>query len=181
MFVAEKLRKSNIAEYLLYMWQVEDLLRAFHLDFEKFKAVYLSHYTNLSEDQRTQLDGWYENMIQMMHKEGVSEHGHLQINKNVIQNLDELHTQLMNSSKFPYYRATYFNALPIIVELRMKNGQKQENELETCFEFLYGIMFLRIQQKPVSEETEKALKTISTFVGMLSDYYTKDREEPLEF
>ncbi|MFA6819441.1 MAG: DUF4924 family protein [Bacteroidaceae bacterium] len=181
MFVAEKLRKSNIAEYLLYMWQVEDLLRAFHLDFEKFKVVYLSRYTNLSDEPRRQLEEWYENMIQMMHREGVAEHGHLQINKNVIQNLSELHTQLMNSSKFPYYRAAYFNALPIIVELRMKNGQKQENELETCFEFLYGIMLLRIQQKTVSEETEKALKTISTFVGMLSDYYKKDREEPLEF
>jgi len=181
MFVAEKLRKSNIAEYLLYMWQVEDLLRGFHLDFEKFKAVYLSHYTNLSQDQCRQLNEWYENLIQMMHSEGITEQGHLQINKNVIQNLNELHTQLMNSSKFPYYRTTYFNTLPIIVELRVKNGQKQENELETCFEFLYGIMLLRIQQKPVSEYTEKALKTVSTFVGMLSDYYKKDCEKPLEF
>ena len=29
MFVANELRKKNIAEYLLYMWQIEDTIRAF--------------------------------------------------------------------------------------------------------------------------------------------------------
>ena len=27
MFIAQELRKNNIAEYLLYMWQVEDVIR----------------------------------------------------------------------------------------------------------------------------------------------------------
>ena len=181
MFVADKLRKSNISEYLLYMWQVEDLLRAFHLDFEKLKENYLVRYTNLSDDQRRELEEWYENLIKMMHSEGITEKGHLQICKNVISNLKELHAALMNSSKFPYYHTAYFNVLPSIVELRTKNGHKEEDELETCFEFLYGVMFLRFQQKAVGEETEKVLKTMSTFIGMLSDYYKKDREKPIEF
>ena len=29
MIIAEKLSKTNRAEYLLYLWQVEDLLRAY--------------------------------------------------------------------------------------------------------------------------------------------------------
>ena len=28
MIIAQKKRKENIAEYLLYMWQIEDLIRA---------------------------------------------------------------------------------------------------------------------------------------------------------
>ena len=32
MFVALKLKQTNIAEYLLYMWQIEDLIRANHKD-----------------------------------------------------------------------------------------------------------------------------------------------------
>ena len=32
MFVAKQKRHENIAEYLLYMWQVEDILRALHFD-----------------------------------------------------------------------------------------------------------------------------------------------------
>lgn len=181
MFVAQQLRQKSIAEYLLYMWQVEDLLRAFHLDFEKLRTQYLSRYTGLTADQREELEAWYRNLIDMMHSEGVTERGHLQINRNVMQNLSELHARLMGSQKFPYYRTAYLSALPIIVELRAKNGNRDESELETCFNFLYGLMLLRVQGKPVSEPTEKAQKTVVTFLGMLSDYYNKDKEEPLDF
>ena len=34
MIIAQQKRKENIAEYLLYLWQVEDLLRACHLDID---------------------------------------------------------------------------------------------------------------------------------------------------
>ena len=34
MIIAEQLRNSNRAEYLLYMWQVEDLIRAYDCDIE---------------------------------------------------------------------------------------------------------------------------------------------------
>ena len=42
-------------------------------------------------------------------------------------------------------------------------------------------MLLRLQQKPVSDETESAIREITTFIGMLSDYYIKDRTEGLDF
>ena len=71
--------------------------------------------------------------------------------------------------------------MPVIVGLRHKNGSKDEHELVTCFNFLYGIMLLRLQKKNVSSETEQAVKTVTTFLGTLADYYRKDKEEPLEF
>ena len=46
---------------------------------------------------------------------------------------------------------------------------------------MYGIMLLRLQQKPVSEETAKALQTLTTWIGTLSDYYKQDKQEPIEF
>lgn len=163
------------------MWQVEDLLRAFGLDFDKLKKEYLSKYTNLTPEQRTELEEWYRHLIDMMHSEGVTERGHLQINRNVLQNLTELHEHLMASSKFPFYRAAYFQALPVIVGLRAKNGTPDEPEIETCFNFLYVLMLLGVQHKAVSDDTRSAQKTVTTFLGMLSDYYNKDRQEPLEF
>ena len=42
-------------------------------------------------------------------------------------------------------------------------------------------MMLRLQKKPISPETAHAVKEITTFIGMLSDYYIKDRTEGLEF
>ena len=29
MYIAQKIRKTSIVEYLLYMWQIEDLIRAY--------------------------------------------------------------------------------------------------------------------------------------------------------
>ena len=46
---------------------------------------------------------------------------------------------------------------------------------------LYGVVLLRLQGKPVSPETEAAVKDISTLLGQLSDYYFKDKAEPIEF
>ena len=71
--------------------------------------------------------------------------------------------------------------LPIVVTLRQKNGNREENELETCFNFLYGNLLLRLQKKPVTESTQQAVEQVTTFLAMLSDYYQKDQVEPLEF
>ena len=69
---------------------------------------------------------------------------------------------------------------PSIVELRNK-GDKDVNEIETCFDALYGVMMLRLQKKELSPDTEHAVKEITTFIGMLSDYYIKDKKEGLKF
>lgn len=163
------------------MWQVEDLLRAFNLDIDNVKANYLVRFSDWSAEQQADAAVWYEDIINMMRSEGIVQKGHLQICRNVIINLTDLHQSLMTSQKFPYYRAAYSEALPLIVELRSRQPQAEErSELESCFELLYGVMLLRMQQRPVSEETQKAAQKVSTFIGMLSDYYHKNLQEPLE-
>ncbi|WP_347164130.1 DUF4924 family protein, partial [Parabacteroides merdae] len=37
MIIARRKRKENIAEYLLYMWQVEDLIRANNFDMDSIR------------------------------------------------------------------------------------------------------------------------------------------------
>ena len=116
-----------------------------------------------------------------MNSEGCRDHGHLQINKVTLQQLEELHAQLLASPKFPFYNAEYYKVLPYIVELRNRGANKEENEIETCFNSLYGVMMLRLQKKEITLNTQHAVKEISTFIGMLNDYYLKDKQEPLEF
>ncbi|MBR4651096.1 MAG: DUF4924 family protein [Prevotella sp.] len=179
MFISQQLRKTNIAEYLLYMWQTEDIIRAYGFDLSRIKREYISRF-DLSEEQRDEMTDWYGNLIRMMREEGVSQEGHIQINKIVVQQLSELHAQLMASPKFPFYSAEYYKVLPFIVELRSK-GSKDIGEIETCLNALYGVMMLRIQKKEISTSTENAVKEITTFLGMLSDYYKEDKEKGLKF
>ena len=180
MFVAQELRKQNIAEYLLYMWQVEDTIRAFGCSLQRIKNEYVSRF-DYDDEQKEDLIDWYGNLIRMMNQEGCREQGHLQINKVTLQLLTELHQQLLSSPKFPFYNAEYYKVLPFIVELRNRGASKEEGEVETCLNLLYGVMMLRLQKKEISTNTQHAVKEVSTFIGMLSDYYKKDKEEGLKF
>ena len=180
MFISQELRKSNIAEYLLYMWQVENIIRAFDCSLSRIRKEYIERF-EYDEEQKEELTDWYGNLIRMMNQEGCREAGHLQINKVVMQQLQELHAQLLASPKFPLYNAEYYKVLPYIVELRNRGANKEENEVETCFNSLYGVMMLRLQKKEITPSTEHAIKEITTFIGMLSDYYKKDKEEGLKF
>ena len=180
MFVAQELRKNNIAEYLLYMWQVEDTIRAFGCSLARIRREYIDRFDYTDEQKEEEAD-WFGNLIRMMNQEGCREQGHLQINKVVMQQLQELHSQLLASPKFPFYNSEYYKVLPFIVELRNRGADKDENEVETCFNSLYGVMMLRLQKKEITPSTEHAIKEITTFIGMLSDYYKKDKEEGLKF
>ncbi len=179
MFLSQELRKENIAEYMLYMWQVEDTIRAFGCSLSRIRKEFLDKFDYTDEQMEEELD-WYGNLIRMMNQEGCREKGHLQINKVTMQTLIDLHQQLLESTKFPFYNSEYYKVLPYIVELRNRGANKEENEIETCFNSLYGVFLLRLQKKDISPDTMHAVKELTTFIGMLADYYKKDREEGLE-
>lgn len=180
MYIAQQLRKTSIAEYLLYMWQIEDLIRAYGCSIGRIKREYISKFTNLTPEQQEDELDWFDNLIRMMNEEGKREKGHLNINAIIIQDLEDLHQQLLDSNRFPFYNAEYYKVLPFIVELRRK-GNSEVSEIETCFNALYGKMLLQMKQQEISTETEHALTEITTFIGMLSDYYIKNRDEGLDF
>lgn len=180
MITASAKKRENIAEYLLYMWQIEDYIRALSLDIDKIQAAIIDKYTNLDEKQRKEMREWYESLIDMMRREGVEKSGHLQINKNVLLDLHRLHSALLANPKFANYAAEYYKTLPFIVEIRAKAGDNKKDELESCFDALYGILMLRLQGKEISEETKAATAQISRFLAMLAGYYKKDYNNELQ-
>ena len=44
MLIAREKKKSNIAEYILYMWQVEDMLRGLGLDINRVKNELIARF-----------------------------------------------------------------------------------------------------------------------------------------
>lgn len=179
MFVSRELRKGNIAEYLLYMWQIEDLLRANELSADKIEKAVVEPY-NLPEKESRELLEWYENLIDMMRNEGVLQNGHLQINKNVLIMLTDLHLRLLKSTKVPFYSAAYYKALPFIVEFRNKSNGRDKSELENCFDALYMLWMMKLQKRDINPETLAATAEIGKFISMLSLYYKEDEEGKLD-
>lgn len=180
MFTASAKKKENIAEYLLYMWQIEDIIRAYSLDIDRISTEIVDTYTDITDEQRKSLYEWYESLIDMMRSEGVVEKGHLQLNKNVIIDLTDLHLRLLKSPREPFYTAAFYKALPYVVELRAKAQSAQVGEIETCFNALYGILMLRLQKREVSADTLKAMKDITAFITVLAEKYRLEKAGELE-
>ena len=63
MLVAKQKRKENIAEYILYLYQVEDLIRAFQLDMDIIENQLVSRYDAGEEtktgNQLTGIKTWF--------------------------------------------------------------------------------------------------------------------------
>lgn len=63
MFIASQKKKENIAEYVLYMWQIEDIIRANNLNIESITANIIDKFTSLTDKQRQDLIEWYDSLI----------------------------------------------------------------------------------------------------------------------
>ena len=170
MLIASQLKKTNISEYLLYMWQVEDLIRALQFDMDRINNTIISRFQFQDDTERKTVVEWYESLIEMMRMEQVMEKGHLQINKNVIAELDELHALLLRSGQVPAYNAKYIHVLPLINQFRRK-AEAGLSDIELCFNFQYGILMLRLQKSVITPETERTREEISKLMVLLTKNY----------
>lgn len=179
MLIAQQLKEKNIAEYLIYMWQVEDLIRANNLDVDKIEEQIISRF-NQPDNVKREIREWYENLIDMMRRENVVENGHLIINRNVISDLSELHIRLLKNANENEYSEQYYKTLPFIVELRSKSPNKDIPELETCFSAMYGFLLMKLQKKEISGETQAAISQIGNFLRLLTQKYKDEKEGKLD-
>ena len=150
-----KSKKENIAEYILYLWQIEDYLRAFP---EQADATEELHDLN-----------------EMMHREGIMEGGHLQLAQNALNELEELHAQLLDEDAI--YRAATIRLQPSLNVLKSKTDRPTMSDIEAGLILLYQIMLLRLQQKEVSAETTQVQLQVTPLFQFLSKTYAKMKEE----
>ncbi|MDR2497003.1 MAG: DUF4924 family protein [Tannerellaceae bacterium] len=175
MIIAQKKRKENIAEYVLYMWQVEDLVRAARFDAGRIREMIVSRY-DCPESEREAIALWYENLAERMTAEGVAEKGHLMSNAAIVTRLSDLHIAMLQSEGEPVYQSNYYKVLPHIVGLRAKAGSERATEIETCFTALYGYLTLKLQGRDVSAPTEEAMRQISAFIALLAAKYRETED-----
>ncbi len=170
MFLAHQLKHTNMAEYLLYMWQVEDIIRAFQFDIEKIDEQFITPM-NLSKEQHHQERTWYQDLINMMSQEQVAEKGHVQIVKNALIDLTETHQTLLNSPDGATYRAKLVQLTPSLMLLKGKSEDPTISDLEMCFVFLYCIMNLRREKKDISPDTAAIAQQVGQLLAMLAKAY----------
>lgn len=179
MIIAKEKRRNNIAEYILYMWQIEDIVRAYKLDINEIRKNIINLFGQ-SDDVKTEIRNWYEGIIEMMKKEEVTQKGHIQPIKNLMTDLTDLHLFLLKSPFHTDYRNLYEETSQVLIEYHSKMAFKNKTEVEVCFEALYSLLLLKLQKKEISEETLKAISKISSLVSLLSKKFHERENDKLK-
>ena len=93
MLIALSKRKENIAEYILYIWQIEDILRALQFSPEAIYSTLVAKLEGVDEQQRENIFNWYMQIVELLQKEGKGEKGHIDHTLHLIADLHNLHLQ----------------------------------------------------------------------------------------
>jgi hypothetical protein len=170
MIIAENKKKNNIAEYIIYMFQIEDLIRAHKFN---LKAIEINIVEKFDVDNiiKEEMRIWYADLIEKMQKEKVSESGHLSFINEIIERLNEIHHKCIKSTNELAYIDLFDKAKPNIDELRNKSGNKNTNDINICLTGLYGTLLLKLKNQEIAPETTDAINTFSKLLGQLAVKY----------
>jgi hypothetical protein len=175
MLIAQEKKQNNIAEYILYIWQLEDLLRANNLDMKLIEQNLISKYQQPPEVM-SQIKLWYENFIAIIKTEKIENQGHTLFIKNTLNDLYYFHLQLIKSPQEDKYRQVYTKVITDIGEFQKKGNRFYDNELETMFTALYAVMLLKLQKKEISQGTQQAVNGFSELISMLAYKYHQNEQ-----
>lgn len=177
MLIAREKKKNNIAEYILYMWQIEDMLRALGLDIEQVDQHIVTRFQT-DEQTTREIHDWYDNLIEIMKKEKVETKGHIQVLKNTMDELTELHFYLLHQAHDQRYHQIMTMAAGNLIEFRKRSGvDNSVSDVELALNALYGHLILRLQKKEIHAETTAAMESFSKMIAYLAARYKQMEEE----
>lgn len=149
-----KNKKENIAEYILYLWQLEDYLRAFPESAEGNEEL--------------------SDILRMMHADDVMDGGHIQLAQIALKELELLSDDIL--AQEATYRAAMIRITPALNLLKARTDRPTMSNIEACLVLLYQIMMLRLQKRPVSAETQEVQQQATSILQYLSKTYYKQDE-----
>lgn len=178
MLIAKEKRRTNIAEYVIYMWHIEDMLRAFNFDLEQVKTHIVSGFKT-DEKSSKEIMEWYESIIHMMREQGITQTGHLAMVNNTISELENLHQKLLKAPGQHEYIRLFFFAKPNIVLFKSKSTNPEASDILTCFNALYSMLLIKLSGKEISSATAESMETFSKLLSLLSVRFREEEEGKL--
>lgn len=172
MFIAEKYKESNIVEYVLYMWHIEEAVRSLNLDINRIESEIIDQFS-LPEDARSKMYDWYADIVRRMKEQRIHETGHLEELRELMNEIYYLHQSLVTLYQDKEYQRLLAEAKPNLDILQKKSDGDQKSEVELAMNGLFGVLILKLKKREVSEGTQDAVKSISKMMGHLAKQYNK--------
>ena len=169
MFIAQEKKKSNIIEYVLYLWQVENIIRACQFDVNIIEQNVINQM-GLDANEKSLVIDWYTDLVKQMKSQALQQDGHLAFTKEIIVELAMLHQTLLKTFQDKLYNPAYNNARGDIYDLQKKQ-LTPVSEIEACLNGLFGLWMLKIGKKEVSAATQQSFDRISKLLARLGKNY----------
>ncbi|MFK7757309.1 MAG: DUF4924 family protein [Flavobacteriales bacterium] len=167
MTIAENKLQENIAEYVLYVWQMQDLLRSVALnEGELYVKMGLSDANDPEQKERE----WLKSLAKKMKNEGLEKSGNVMEVETILAELFYLHNTLISILKDTKYIQLFELTEPNIKGL-MEKSDGNQNLIHHTLIALYGWLILRMQKSEISTETTDAMKSFSKLMAYLSAKY----------
>jgi hypothetical protein len=171
MLVAKDKIKSNIGEYLLYMFQIEDLLRACNFNKSIIEANLVAQYKT-DEPTTKEIRDWYFGLADLMEEEKLETKGHLSFITNKINEVYDFHLYLLQHSDFAEYQLKFNETTLVLNDIKSKH-EKTLNDVEIISNTIYGVFLLKLKKQEISAETIKSASILSKFMAELSNNFKK--------
>lgn len=175
--IAERKKAQNVGEYLIYMYQMEDLIRSYQGNLEEIYTYVISHYP-VPEEEKQEIKAWFGDLASQMQAEDLLKKGHLKPLQEIVNSLLELHYQLLKSDAS--YVQTFHQVKPHLLEaIDTAAGEEVGNEIQICLNGIYGLLLCRLLGKPVNERQLEAADAFGAVLSHLSFVYLDNTREIL--
>lgn len=175
MTIAENKKKNNISEYIIYMYQTEDLIRAYDFNMDEIRDYVIKHFP-VDDSEKEAIAKWYFDVREQMIQEKIQEKGHLSYVNKIAAELGEMSKQLLKSDQT--YRQIYDRAkIHINKNMELAQGAVQD-PIQVCLNAIYGLLLLRMNGKQVDESLKEGINAFGEVLSYLSYKYKQRNTAP---
>ena len=180
MLVAHQKQNENIAEYILYMYQMEDIIRAFQFDLESIVQHTVLPITD-NAAEIAEYRAWYEGLIREMKAQRIEIKGHLADIQDLVIELSYLNSTLLTVYNDEKYKMLNNQAVSTLEEFKVKSNLQDKNTIEILLHAMYMKLLMRLKKQEISSETEEAFDTMRIQLAYLVKSYHQMKNGTLSY
>lgn len=175
MFIASAKKAENIVEYLIYMYNIEDIVRKFDLDEERLLEEYVSKILP-NPSFKQQYGVWYSSICQELKRSGKKQKGHILEVEEVLLELVYLHQSLLTITHDAKYESLFNQALGDIEFFRSKSNQSGLHVVELAVYAMNMKLQFKMRGQDLSSESEEAFDRMRILLAYLAREYKRMKE-----
>ena len=169
MLIAKEKKRTNIAEYVIYMFQIQDMIRACGFNRETIIRQVVTPQT--PKDKMRESIQWFDDIIEEMERRNLEKSGNITAINEVLNELVYLHTTLVDVVKNKSYLRLYENAQKVIEDFQKRSDLKEKHPIEVAFHALYMKLLLKLKNETISDASEEGFQKMTKVLSFIGKGY----------